>query len=319
MRNFEIARILIEVADYLEAKNVRFKPQAYRQAAEYIERTRTDIGRLFTRRGIEALEALPAIGPHIAKKIGEISKTGRLRYLEKLEAELPVAMGELTAIEGLGPRTVARLYRELQIRTLPDLARAVSQHRIQQLAGFSEKRERQLAEGIALLRQSQRRLAWREVQPVAQRLVRWLQARPEVSAAEAAGSVRRGERTIGDIDLVAAARNRQPVLAAFCALPDVVHVFGCGDTKALVRLAQGIDADLRVVPPGSFGAALQYFTGNKAHSIATRALARRRGLKLNEYGLFDRQGRRIAGKDEAGIYRALKLTLPAPAERTGVL
>lgn len=319
MRNHEIARILFEVADYLEAKDVPFKPQAYRQAAEYVERAEQEMRRLFSVGGVVALERLPAIGPNIAKKIGELLTTGRLKYLEKLVAQLPVAMGELTAIEGVGPKTAARLYRALRIRTVSDLARAVAEHRVQRLRGFSEAKERAMARGLALLRQSKRRRSLRAVRPVAQRLAGWLRARADVHEAAVAGSVRRSELTIGDIDLVASSRAPAAVLAAFCQLPDIAHVYSCGETKALVRLALGIDADLRVVPPESFGAALQYFTGNKAHSIATRALARRLGLKLNEYGLFDRHGKRVAGKDERSIYRALKLPLPAPEERTGVL
>lgn len=319
MRNHEIARLLFEVADFLAAKDVPFKPRAYRQAGEYIERSRREMSSLFADGGIVALEKLPAVGPNIARKIAELLTSGRLANLAKLEARLPVAMGELTAIEGVGPKTVARLYRALRVRTLADLNRAVVAHRVQRVRGFSAKKERAIAEGIAHLRESKRRRKLREVWPVAQRLVAWLMARSDVAQAEAAGSVRRAERTIGDIDLVASSRSPRTVLRAFCDWPEVTHVYSCGDTKALVRLAAGIDADLRVVPPESFGAALQYFTGNKAHSIATRALARRRGLKLNEYGLFDRKGKRIAGQDEAGIYRSLKLAMPPPAQRTGVL
>lgn len=319
MRNYEIARILFEVADFLEAKNVAFKPQAYRQAAEYVERSEREMKRIFEETGVEGLIKLPAIGPNIAKKIGELITSGRLKYLKKLEGELPVAMGELTAIEGVGPKTVARLYRALRVRTVSDLARAVAAHRVQRVRGFSDVKERALARSLTLLRTAKRRRPLRAVWPVAQRLVVQLKKHPDVQHAAVAGSLRRRERMIGDIDLVASACAPEKVLTVFCGLPDVAHVYSCGETKALVRLSQGIDADLRVVPPESFGAALQYFTGNKAHSIATRALARRLAMKLNEYGLFDRHGRRVAGKDEEGIYRALKLPLPPPEKRSGVL
>lgn len=318
MNNQDIARILFDIADFLEAQDVPFKPRAYHQAAEYIERTSEDLVKLYKKRGVDALEALPAVGQNIAKKIGELVDTGKLKYLEKLQHALPVEMGELVAIEGVGPKTVRRLYDHCKVRTLADLKRACQSHAIQRIRGFREKTEQKIEEGIELLQRSQERRPLRAIVPVAQRIERALLDTPGVSRVAAAGSIRRREATVGDIDIVAASTQPQKVIDKFVSLPEVIHIYGKGETKALVRLTHGIDADLRVVDPKSYGAALQYFTGNKAHSIATRKLAQAKGMKLNEYGLFKRK-RQIAGKSEKEIYHKLGLPYIKPERRTGVL
>ena len=318
LTNQELADIFADIADFLEAKDVPHKPTAYRNAADYLTATKEDIAARYFDGGAKALEPLPAIGESIAKKIGELLDTGQLKYYEKLKKQLPVAMGELTAIEGIGPKTVYELYKKLKIRNLADIERAARQHKISQLEGFTKKTEDNILAGLKQLQHQTARRPLRAVQHVADNLVRHLKRLDGVKHAATAGSIRRRQATIGDIDLVAAASNPATVIKAFCNFPDVVRVYSHGDTKALVRLKQGIDADLRVVSPGSYGAALQYFTGPKDHSIATRELARDQGLKLNEYGLFKGK-KKIAGATEKGVYQKLKLTYQPPSQRSHTL
>jgi DNA polymerase (family X) len=237
-----------------------------------------------------------------------------LKYYQRLQKQLPVAMGELTAVEGVGPKTVQALYKKLKITNLQELEQAARQHKIHELSGFKEKTEENILRGIDLLKKTKERRPLRAVLPVAEAILKKIKQHQSVSQAEVAGSLRRRESTVGDIDMLAVSSRGKEVVDLFCGLPEVDHVYSKGSTKALVRLKQGIDADLRVVPAKSFGAALQYFTGNKAHSIATRKLAQKRGMKLNEYGLFKGE-KPVAGRSEQGIYRALGLPHIPPEER----
>lgn len=252
--------MLYEIADYLHADGVRFKPEAYRGAAKFVEHYKEKLADIYKRGGVQALTALPEIGESMATKLAEFIDTGKLKYLEKLRQKFPLVKVKV--------------------------------------------------------RDTRRGLA--HVLLIAQKIVSELKKVPEVKRIEIAGSLRRKTQTVGDIDIVAASRAPSEVMQAFVNLPEVERVYSRGNTKTLVRLKEGIDADLRVVETASFGAALQYFTGPKEHSIATRQYARERGLKLNEYGLF-RGTKQIAGKTEKEIYKALGLGYQKPEERTGKL
>lgn len=345
--NEEIARVLYEIADYLEATQpsrravdfdgersrtagAAFRPRAYRAAAKFIEHYPKELTGMYQRGGVAALKALPEIGESLAKKIGELLDTGKLVYLTKLRQRLPVDMVGLNHVEGVGPKTIALLYQKLQVRTVKDLATAAQQGLIRNVPGFSQGSEQRILRALGEIQGSPRapgrrqgygRPAWlkrqprQAVEPVARRMVQALKKLPEVERIEVAGSLRRQTTTVGDVDLVVASLKPQPVMEAFANLPEVKRVYSRGDTKMLVRLNVGLDADLRVVPPESFGAALQYFTGPKEHSIATRHYARDHGLKLNEYGLF--KGKKmLAGKTEKEVYQVLGLQYEAPAERS---
>jgi DNA polymerase (family 10) len=234
--------------------------------------------------------------------------------LERLRARTPVDVLGLTAIEGLGPKGVRVLHEELGIRSLRDLERACRAHRVRELPHFGAKSEERILHGIGLLAGTAGRELLGHVLPLAREIEARLRDLPGVEHAAVAGSVRRRKETIGDLDFLVTAREPEKVGRAFAAMPEVAHVHARGETKVLVRLASGMDADLRVVPEASFGAALCYFTGSKAHNLALRRIALGRKLKLNEYGLF-RGKRRLAGATEEEVYEALGLEWVPPELR----
>lgn len=314
MTNREIAAILYEVADFLEADDVQFKPRAYRRAAQSVEALNEELVDIYKNGGLKSLDELPDIGAHIAKKIAELLETRKLIYYERLTKKLPVHMSELTAIEGVGPKTVKALYKHLKIRTLANLERAARAGKLRTIPGFHEKSEEKILNGIIFLKQGHGRILLGDALPLARQIVEELKKLSQTKHVVAAGSLRRMQETIGDLDLLAASDDPSKLMDAFCSLPHVEHIYARGSSKSLVRLKQGIDADLRVVPEESFGAALQYFTGNKAHSIATRKLAMKKGLKLNEYGVF-KGNKRVAGRTEEEVYRALGLPYIEPELR----
>ena len=312
MKNELVARILYEIADLLDVEGVAFKPRAYRRAAEVVEALAEPIEELVVD---GTLAELPGVGDAIAKKIAEIVKTGRLKYHDELKAKLPIDLHALTRVDGVGPKTAKLLYEALGVRTLDDLEQAARAGRIRTVKGLGEKTEAKILRGLAETRGVEGRMLLFAALRLAEDLVAELRETGLFECVEFAGSVRRGRETIGDLDILAVSADPAPAVAAFLALPEVVEILSRGDTKASVRLGNGVQVDLRVVPAESFGAALQYFTGSKAHNIALRKLAVARGWKLNEYGLYDADDRPLAGKDEAGVYRALGLKSIPPELR----
>jgi DNA polymerase (family 10) len=310
--NAEVAVALREMALFLEMEEVAFKPRAYEKAAVEVEALDRPLDEIESEQGEKGIEALPGIGRGIAERIVELVRTGRMRDLEALRKQTPVDVRGLTAIEGVGPKTVRALYEALGIRDVRSLERACRGGRVRALPNFGEKTERNILKGIAFLQSTGTRQPLGLVLPLARELEGRLREVVGVARAAVAGSVRRRKETIGDLDFLVAARNPEEVARAFAAFPEVVHVYERGKTRTRVRLADGMDADLRVVPAASFGAALAYFTGSKAHNVALRRLAQRKGLKLNEYGVF-RDGRKLAGRTEAEVYRALGMP-PVPPE-----
>ena len=302
------------MALFLELDGVPFKPRAYEKAALAVEALARPLHEIEASEGEAGIDALPAIGRGIAERIVEMLRTGRMHDLEALRAKTPIDLRGLSAIEGLGPKGVKVLYQELGIRDVPALARACREGRVRELPHFGAKSEQKILAGIAFLASSGGRQPLGSVLPLAREIERRLAELPGVEQAVVAGSVRRSRETIGDLDFVVSCRAPGAVAEAFAALPEVAHVHALGERKTLVRLARGMDADLRVVAPESFGAALLYFTGSKAHNLALRSLARRRGLKLNEYGLF-RGDRQLAGRSEEQVYEALGLRFVPPELR----
>ncbi len=313
MTNLEVAAILSEVADLLEIQGVRFKPQAYRRAAQAIETLPEDIADVARE---ERLDEIPGVGKGIAGKVREIVETGSLAYLASLRRELPVGVQELTRIEGIGPKKAAVLSRELGIRSVDDLEAAAKAGRIRDLPGFGEKTEQNILAGIAMSRTAKKRHLLGYILPVAREIEERLAGLASVRQVSLAGSIRRMKETIGDLDILATSTRPEEVMEVFSTLPGVTRVLARGTTKTSVVLATGVQVDLRVVEEGQFGAALQYFTGSKEHNIALRRLAIARNWRLNEYGLVDlASNRMVAGEDEAGIYRALGLAWIEPELR----
>ncbi|KUK98821.1 MAG: DNA polymerase (Family X), partial [Methanoculleus marisnigri] len=313
LTNIEVAAILYEVADLLEIKGVRFKPQAYRRAAQAIETLPEDVG-IIAKEG--DLDEIPGVGRGIAGKIQEIVETGSLAYLSSLREELPEGVQHLTGIEGIGPKKAIALSRELGIRTVDDLEAAALAGRIRDLPGFGEKTEANILASIKVSRTAKERRLLGYILPVARDIERRLVSLPSVGQVSLAGSIRRRKETIGDVDILATSSRPEEVMEVFATLPGVSRVLVRGTTKTSVVLATGIQVDLRVVEDVHFGAALQYFTGSKEHNIALRKLAIARNWRLNEYGLVDlASGRAVAGEDEAGVYRALDLAWIEPELR----
>jgi len=318
MVNKEIAKILYEIADYLEMDAVPFKPYAYERAAISLETLEEDVEQIYKKGGLKALENIPGVGKSIAEKIEEYLKTGKIIYYERFKRRLPLKIEELVAVEGLGPKKVKFLYEKLGIRNLKDLEKAAKSHKIAPLFGFGEKTEKNILEGITFLKRSKGRFLLGEILPIVKDVTEKLKSLKEVEKLVPVGSVRRRKETIGDVDLLVISKNPQKVMDFFVSLPGVIKIWGKGFTKASVRMQGGFDMDLRVVPKRSYGAALQYFTGSKEHNIVTRKIAIEKGLKLSEYGLF-KGSRMIAGENEELIYKPLGMVLIPPElrENTG--
>lgn len=310
MKNELVARILYEIADLLDLDGVAFKPRAYRRAAEVVESLGEPIEDLVAS-GQHA--ELPGVGDAIAKKIAEIVQTGHLDYHDELRAKLPIDLYALTRVEGVGPKTAKLLYDALGVKTLADLEAAARDGKVRTVKGLGAKTEEKILRGLAETRGVEGRMLLGLALPLAESLIAQSQGTGLFERLEYAGSLRRGRETIGDLDLLAVSADPARAADAFVSLPDVDEILAHGEAKSSVRLGNRMQVDLRIVPAESFGAALQYFTGSKAHNIALRKLAVAKGWKLNEYGLYGPDDNAIAGGDEDDVYRALGLE-PIPPE-----
>ncbi|HUT86878.1 MAG TPA: DNA polymerase/3'-5' exonuclease PolX [Candidatus Heimdallarchaeota archaeon] len=310
MKNRQVARILYEIAELLDLEGVQFKPRAYRRAAQAVESCSAPIEELAAE---GKLSELPGVGQAIARKIEEIVQTGRLTYHEELKVKLPVDLFALTQVDGVGPKTAKLLYEELEVRSLDDLEAAAREGKIRGIKGLGEKTEGKILRGLAEARGVERRELLGYALPLARGLCNRLMETGLFARLEPAGSLRRGQETIGDLDILAVSGKPEEAARAFVLLPDVEEILAQGAKKSSVRLSGGFQVDLRIVPEESFGSALQYFTGSKSHNIRLRERAVAQGYKLNEYGLFDKREKRLAGESEEGIYEALELAY-IPAE-----
>jgi DNA polymerase (family 10) len=314
MKNKEIAKIFNEIAEYLEMDGVQFKPYAYQKAALTLETLKNDVEDLYKAGGLKALKGIPGVGESIARKIEEYLTTGRIEYYEEFKKKMPINLDEIVGVEGVGPKKARVLFEQLDIKTLEELEAAAQAHKIAPLFGFGEKTEQNILQAIEFLKSSKGRFLLGEILPIAHQVLTQLQALPEVQRANTAGSVRRMKETIGDVDFLVISTDPARVMEWFVAQPGVVKVWGQGATKSSVRLKEGFDMDIRVIPPESYGAALQYFTGSKDHNIALRKIAIDRGFKLSEYGLF--QGEKlIAAETEEEVYAQLGMPWIAPELR----
>jgi DNA polymerase (family 10) len=317
IHNADIAVIFGEIADLLEIESANpFRIRAYRNAARTLGELPQE-ARTLVAQGRDLTE-LPGIGDDLAAKVAEIVATGSCGLLQRLRKEVPPAVTELLHIPGLGPKRVKTLYHDLDVQTVEQLHRAARDSRIRALPGFGEKTELNILQAVethlgAHLSQS-RRFKLATAAQYAATLEAFLHGLPGVSNVTLAGSFRRMRETVGDLDLLATAAEPAAVIRRFTACDEVAEVLSAGVTRASVVLKCGLQADLRVVAPESYGAALQYFTGSKAHNIALRLVAQKLGLKVNEYGVF-RGDERIAGDTEESVYRAVGLPFIPPELR----
>ncbi len=313
VHNTDIARIFDEIADFLEIEGENpFRIRAYRNAARTVSGLGQELKDMVA--AGEDLTQLPGIGKELAAKIHEILETGTAKALIKLQERIPKTVLEILRLPNLGPKRVRVLYHDLKIETLEQLSQAARKGRIRALDGFAEKTENAILEAIKARAQKEKRFKLAEVQIYVDSLIEYLKKVPGVSEVVAAGSYRRSRETVGDLDILVAARKGSPVMERFAEYDEVDNVLSKGLTRSSIVLRCGLQVDVRLVTQASFGAALQYFTGSKAHNIVIRRLGQQRGLKINEYGVF-RFEKRVAGDTEASVYRALDLPYIAPELR----
>jgi DNA polymerase (family 10) len=312
MKNKEVAEIFQKVAALLEIRGDNpYRVRAYQRAAQTIEALTRDVEEL-AKQG--KLEKIPGIGSDLASKIKEILRTGTLSLYEELKKEIPTVLLTFLEIPGLGPKKVKALYEKLGITSIEALEKACREHKIAKLPGFGWKTEQNILKGIKLFREKVGRRPLGEVLPLAEEIVRILQRDTPVENISVAGSIRRRKETIKDIDILITSKESEKVMKKVTELEFVQEVIVFGETKTSVRLRNGIQMDVRVVEPESWGAALAYFTGSKAHNIRVRELALEKGLKINEYGVFKGE-KRIAGKTEEEVHASVGLCYIPPELR----
>ena len=312
MKNQEIADIFGRLADILEIRGEEFfRVNTYRKVARIIGDLSTDVSDL-----VESGEILDirGIGKGTAAGIEEYLASGTMRRYEEARKSIPKGLAELLSVPGLGPKTIGLLWRELDVKSIKSLKRTLRGKKILELQGMGPKKVENIEAGIRIYESRSGRLTLGTVLPAARATVAELREATGIDEIEVAGSIRRWRETIGDIDILALSSKPEAVIKAFTELPRVVEVLAAGTTKASVCVADGLQMDLRVVPPSVYGAALMYFTGSQAHNVRLRGLAQSKGLKLSEYGLFKGE-RRIAGRTEEGVQKKLGLSFIPPELR----
>ena len=311
--NDEVAAALTELAELTSISGGdAFKARAYEKAARAVGGHRVEVATL----DVARLRQIPGVGKAIADKIIEFCRTGTFPALEKQRAAIPEGLRHLVEIPGLGPKRALLLYQELGVTSVDELMAAVDAGKLDDLRGFGPKTAENLRHGVQVRSSSAGRVLIDVAMAAAERIVAELTRVPGCERCACAGSLRRFRETVGDVDVLAASTDPGPLMRALTAMPDVVEVIGSGAKKTSIRTGAGLQVDLRVVPPESWGAALQYFTGSKAHNVKLRTLAVHAGLKLSEYGLFDAEtDELIASRTEAELYERLGLAWIAPPLR----
>lgn len=312
MVNQEIAEIFDHMSRVLTFKGKdRFRALAYERAAGSLRGLDQDVTGLAREK---KLEEIPGVGHDLSEMIEEYIDTGHIRRCEREMRNVPDTLIDMMDIPGLGPKTLALLHEKFRIKNADDLRRLIEKGSLGKLRGFGEKRIENLRRGIDLYQSSKQRRVLGKVLPLAEKLLDETRRLKLVARADLAGSIRRGQETIGDIDLLIASRNGEEALREFVKLPAIKRATALGGTRASVIIEGNLQVDVRAVPEESYGAALQYFTGSKQHSVHLRTIAQKRGLKINEYGVF-RGEKRIGGEKEEDTYRALGMKMPAPELR----
>jgi len=315
MKNLEIAKIFDEMADFIEMKEISFKSIAYRKASRFLSSLEQDIEDIYYKGGVEELKKFPGIGDAIANKIEEFIRTDKIGAYQELKKECPVDLEELKSIEGLGARKIKFLYEKLKVKNLKDLEKAAQAGKIAKLDNFGEKSEKNILQSIEIAKSDKGRFLLGKILPMVRKIIDELKKLPETDKISVAGSVRRMKETVGDVDILIVSSEPEKIMDYFVQMKGVIKVWAKGETKSSVRFRTGFDCDLRVVKKESFGAALQYFTGSKEHNIATRRIAIKNKLKLNEYGVYE-NNKQIAGKNEKEVYKAIGLQYIEPELRT---
>ena len=314
VQNSEIAQTFGQIADLLEIEGAnRFRIRAYRNAARTLSTLSDNVADIVHRHG--DLTQFPGIGKDLASKIEEIVDTGHLTLLDQIQKKIPSTLGDLLKIPSLGPKRVQLLYKTLGIDSLQSLRRIAEDKSIVQLKGFGEKTRIAILEELDKKEnQGHSRIKLYDAEKTVELLLKYLSQCKEIMQLSVAGSFRRRQETVGDIDILATAKVSEPVMRHFLDFPEITKIISHGFTRSTVILHSGVQVDLRVVDDGSYGAALLYLTGSKAHNIVLRTIALKRGLKINEYGIF-RGKERLASKTEEQMYRALKLPYIDPELR----
>ncbi|MCF6148747.1 MAG: DNA polymerase/3'-5' exonuclease PolX [Candidatus Kuenenia sp.] len=312
MKNHEVALLFGKIADVLELKGENtFRINSYRKAARVIEDLTEDIEALAKE---DKLTTIPGIGKGTADKVVEYITTGKMSKYEEVTKGVSEETVELMQIPGLGPKTVAMLHKELGIVNLNDIENAIQEGKLKGLYGIGEKKIENIIKGIGLYKTSQQRISIGVAYPVVVRILERLKKNPKIKEIQAAGSLRRMKETVGDIDILAAGKDGADIIKSFVSIPGVTQVLASGSTKGSVRLEEGVQVDLRVVDEDEYGAALQYFTGSKEHNVHLRELAKKKGLKISEYGIFEGD-KKIGGKNESDIYKQLGMDWIPPELR----
>ena len=318
LSNAQIANTLDQLADLLEFQGANaFRIRAYRSGSRAIRNLTQSVAQL-VEEDPQQLLAVDGVGKAVAEKCTILVQTGSLPQLEKLLEEVPESVLALLRIPGLGPKKAAVLYRELGIATLEQLKEACETQQVRDLKGFGAKTEEVILKGMSIAEAASKRIYWSEADKIVAALRTHLQTCPAVDQLEFAGSYRRGKETVGDLDALVVSADYDQVMDCLGEFENVAETIVRGETKMSVRLNKGLQIDLRVVPPESFGAALQYFTGSKEHNVVLRGRAKQRGLKINEYGVYRVEGDAqtyVAGTSEADVYGTLELPLIAPELR----
>jgi DNA polymerase (family 10) len=315
VHNRDIAEIFNKVADLLDIGGSNpFRVRAYRNAARTVEGLGQSVTDMI--KNEEDLSELPGIGKDLAGKIREIVETGSLTQLDELESQAPGDLSQLLKIEGLGPKRVGVLYEQLDVTGLEELKQAAEKGEVANLEGFGEKTQQKILEGLQQVDEVEKRIKLLAAEEIADDLLEYIHKGEGVKAAIVAGSYRRRKETVGDLDILVTCKKGYDVMKRFVKYEDVKNVISKGKTRSTVVLRSGLHVDLRVVPQVSYGAALHYFTGSKAHNIAVRKLGVRRKLKINEYGVFKGKGEdRVAGRTEEEVYAQVDLPYIAPELR----
>lgn len=319
MKNSEIVKIIREISYLIqiaeEDLNTIYKVRAYEKAADVIEKMSMSIEEIYLNDGIQGLKKIPSIGNAISTKIEELIKTNKISYFEELKMKIPIKVSEFTNMIGFGPKTMKILYEKLRITSIAELEKAASEGKISKIKGFSKSKEEKIIKTIQLSKKIKNRYLLGDIYPLIKKIEKELNERNDVSRCLVVGSFRRMKETIGDIDILIATDEPEDVIEFFVSMPEIQEIKGKGKAKVFVELRNGIDVDLLVVPEESFGSAAQYFTGSKDHNISIRNLAISMNFRLNEWGLYNKKGRRIAGFDEQGIYENLQLQYIPPEIR----
>ncbi|MBI4684082.1 MAG: DNA polymerase/3'-5' exonuclease PolX [Nitrospirae bacterium] len=313
MKNQEIAGIFNEIADLLEINGENpFRIRAYRRAAQNIDGLPKDVAELPK----EELLKIPGIGHDLADKIKEYLSNGKIQSHEELKKQVPVGLSVLLTVPSLGPKTAKLLYERLKIKNVDELERLAREHKLAGLPGIKDKTEENILKGIEMIKRGKERQPLGRVLPIATDIVEHLKENKNVKKISIAGSLRRWKETVRDIDILVTSTNPNDVMKSFVHLPHVKEVLMQGPTKSSIIIKEGLQVDLRVVEDESFGAALAYFTGSKEHNIRLREMAVKKGLKINEYGIFrEKDNKKMGGKNEDDIYKVLGLAYIPPELR----